>query len=49
MKCNEIRAVYSQDTIRIYQAYSAKIANEAVTMGKFGSKFKMCHHVRQIA
>lgn len=41
MKCNEIRAVYSQDTIRIYQAYSAKIANEAVTMGKFGSKFKM--------
>lgn len=38
---NEIRAVYSKDTIRIYQAYSYDIASEAVKLGTFGSKFKM--------
>lgn len=41
MKKNEIRAVYSKETIRIYQAYSYDIASEAVKLGTFGSKFKM--------
>lgn len=38
---NIIRAVYSQETIRIYQAYSNDIASEAVRIGTFGSKFSM--------
>lgn len=41
MHGNEIRAVYTQKTIRIYQAYSNDIASEAVKLGTFGSKFKM--------
>lgn len=41
MNNNEIRAVYSQETIRIYQAYSTDIANEAVMLGTFGSRFQM--------
>lgn len=41
MSNNEIRAVYSQKTIRVYQAFSFDIANEAVMRGTFGSKFKM--------
>ena len=41
MNQNEIRAVYTQTTIRVYQAYSADIASEAVQLGTFGSKFKM--------
>ncbi len=41
MKQYEIRAVYSQKTIRVYQAYSDDIASEAVKMGTFGPKFKM--------
>ena len=41
MNQNEIRAVYTQTTIRVYQAYSADIAAEAVRSGTFGSKFKM--------
>ena len=41
MKEKEIRAVYTRDTIRIYQAYNATIAREAVSKGTFGSLFKM--------
>lgn len=38
---NEIRAVYSKDTIRVYQAYNKIIASEAVMKGTFGDHFKM--------
>lgn len=38
---NEIRAVYSKDTIRVYQAYNKIIASEAVMNGTFGNNFKM--------
>jgi len=37
----EIRAVYTEDTIRVYQAYNRTIANEAVEKGTFGEHFKM--------
>lgn len=37
----EIRAVFTDDTIRVYQAYNEVIANEAVQNGTFGSNFKM--------
>ena len=37
----EIRAVYNDKTIRVYQAYNAQIANEAVAKGTFGSHFSM--------
>lgn len=40
MTKNEIRAVYTQDTIRVYQAYNRTIADEAVSSGTFGSHFK---------
>ena len=36
----EIRAVYTADTIRVYQAYCKEIAEEAVQKGTFGSRFK---------
>lgn len=36
----EVWAVYNDDVIRVYQAYSASIANEVIKLGKFGSKFK---------
>ena len=36
----EIRAVYTQDTIRVYQAYNKMIASEAVQKGTFGNCFK---------
>ena len=38
---NEIRAVYSKDTIRVYQAYNKMSASEAVMKGTFGDHFKM--------
>lgn len=38
---NEIRASYTNETIRVYQAYNKIIANEAVMKGTFGSSFKM--------
>ena len=41
MKEKEIRAVYTKDTIRVYQAYNAPIAKEAVEKGTFGSLFKL--------
>lgn len=37
----EIRALYKEDTIRVYQAYNEKIANEALKIGTFGKSFKM--------
>ncbi|MDE7478613.1 MAG: DUF4291 domain-containing protein [Lachnospiraceae bacterium] len=37
----EIRALYTEDTIRVYQAYNEVIASEAVKKGTFGSHFKM--------
>ena len=36
-----IRAVYTQETIRVYQAYNREIAREAVELGTFGSHFSM--------
>lgn len=41
MKEKEIRAVYNQDTIRVYQAYSDVIADEAIKFGTFGSHFSL--------
>ena len=41
MKDREVRAVYSQETIRVYQAYPHGIADEAVRLGTFGQRFKM--------
>jgi len=41
MKEKEIRAVYNQDTIRVYQAYSDVIADEAIKLGTFGSHFSL--------
>lgn len=40
MKIKEIRAVYTENTIRVYQAYSAHIAEEALMLGTFGTHFK---------
>ena len=37
----EIRAVYDDETIRVYQAYNSYIADEAVKLGTFGSHFSM--------
>lgn len=36
-----IRALYTEDTIRVYQAYNKDIAEEAVKNGTFGSNFKL--------
>lgn len=41
MEYKEIRAVYTDKTIRVYQAYSKIIAEEAVLKGTFGEHFKM--------
>lgn len=38
---HEIKAVYNERTIRIYQAYSDVIADEAVKLGHFGASFKL--------
>ncbi len=35
----EIRALYTGDTIRVYQAYNQAIAQEAVQKGTFGNRF----------
>ena len=39
MNDKEIRAVYTEDTVRVYQAYSPLIAEEAVEKGRFGPHF----------
>ncbi|GFZ91567.1 hypothetical protein GCM10008018_42290 [Paenibacillus marchantiophytorum] len=36
-----IFAHYNEKTIRVYQAYNHKIADEAVELGSFGASFKM--------
>ncbi|MDE6005212.1 MAG: DUF4291 domain-containing protein [Oscillospiraceae bacterium] len=41
MQYKEIRAVYDNHTIRVYQAYHSKIAKEAVRLGTFGKNFKL--------
>ena len=41
MEYKAIRAVYDENTIRVYQAYCPAIAQEAVQLGTFGSKFKL--------
>lgn len=41
MEAKEIRAVYTEETIRVYQAYKEVIAKEAVRLGTFGSHFNM--------
>ncbi|MDS0526748.1 DUF4291 domain-containing protein [Clostridium sp. SHJSY1] len=40
-KTREIRALYDETTIRVYQAYNDKIADEAIMLGTFGQSFKM--------
>lgn len=37
----EIRAFYTEDTVRVYQAYNKVIADEAVKNSTFGSSFKL--------
>lgn len=37
----EIRAVYTDETIRVYQAYNKTIAEEAVNNGTFGAHFSL--------
>lgn len=37
----QIRAVYDDKTIRVYQAFSPTIADQAVELGRFGSHFKL--------
>ena len=36
-----IYAVFDDKTIRVYQAYNNEIADEAMKLGKFGSKFSL--------
>lgn len=38
---HEIRAVYDDETIRVYQAYNVAIAKQAIQKGTFGSHFKL--------
>lgn len=38
---NKIFAQYNDETIRVYQAYGNKIADEVITLGCFGPSFKM--------
>ena len=40
MEQKTIRAVWTENTIRIYQAYNHFIASEAVRLGTFGTSFK---------
>lgn len=41
IKQKEIRAIYTDETIRVYQAYSDTIADEAVRLGTFGPHFSL--------
>lgn len=41
MSMNQIRAVYSETTIRVYQAYRPAIADRAVEFQKFVPPFKL--------
>lgn len=40
MSKQEIRAVYSSNTIRVYQAFGRNIAEEAILIGHFGAHFR---------
>lgn len=40
MEQKTIRAVWNENTIRVYQAYNHFIASEAVRLGTFGTSFK---------
>ncbi|MDE5558594.1 MAG: DUF4291 domain-containing protein, partial [Ruminococcus sp.] len=37
---NTINAIYNNETIRVYQAFNERIAEEAVRLGTFGKCFK---------
>ena len=37
----EIRAVYTENTIKVYQAYNEEIAKEAIQLGTFGNAFNL--------
>ncbi|MBQ8825291.1 MAG: DUF4291 domain-containing protein [Ruminococcus sp.] len=41
MNIKEIRAVYNDSIVRVYQAYCKEIACEAVKLGTFGDRFKL--------
>ena len=41
MEKHQIRAVYNDKTIRVYQAYCNTIGTEAVKLGTFGPSFKL--------
>lgn len=41
MEKKQIRAVYNEETIRVYQAYPEVIAAEAVELQTFGPHFRM--------
>lgn len=40
MNYKEIRAVYNEKTVRVYQAYCKEIAEQALKLGRFGNRFK---------
>lgn len=40
-KNKEIRAIYNTKTIRVYQAFNNIIADEAISLNKFGKSFSM--------
>ena len=41
LQTKEIRAIYDEKTIRVYQAYNKRIADEAIKLGTFGQLFNM--------
>ena len=40
VQTRKIHALFNEDTITIYQAYSERIAKEAIKLGRFGKSFK---------
>ena len=40
LQTKEMRALFNEKTIRIYQAYNERIAEEAIKLGTFGQLFK---------
>ena len=41
MNYKEVRAIFDDYSIRVYQAYNERIALEAIRLGRFGPSFKM--------
>ena len=41
MEKHEIRALYTKETVRVYQAYNKQIAEEAVRLNHFGESFNL--------